>query len=98
MRLTNQNRGHQHSPLIGQPAANKTCAVMKSSGEWAGVSCAASKDYHCKLRASSYLSCPLGWQLFESYCYLAQDELLDWQSAREVTSAIASASAITSAN
>ena len=66
----------------GQPAENKTCAVMKSNGKWAAVGCGSKKGYHCKLSVSAYLACPLGWQLYSGYCYLNQDELLSWEDAR----------------
>ena len=32
--------------------------------------------------AASFLSCPPGWEKFNSFCYLAQDEPLSWEDAR----------------
>ena len=56
--------------------------MLKSNGKWTAVGCGSKKGYHCKLSVSSYLACPLGWQLYSGYCYLNQDELLSWEDAR----------------
>ena len=65
----------------GQPG-DGDCAVMHLDGGWTSKACDKKAGYHCKLKASSYLSCPLGWQLFSGFCYLAQDEPLSWEDAR----------------
>ena len=56
--------------------------MKKIVGKWASKACDKKSGYHCKLLASSYLSCPIGWQLFSGHCYLAQDEALSWPDAK----------------
>ena len=69
--------------LPGMPAGEGNCATMASEGGgWKVEQCNVEAGFHCKLQASSYLSCPLGWSLFNGHCYLAQDELLGWNDAR----------------
>ena len=57
------------------------CAVIHQEGDWSSVSCDVKAGFHCKLTASAYLACPLGWEIFNGACYLAQDELLSWEDA-----------------
>ena len=66
----------------GQPSGDGGCAVLQKSGDWSAAQCDKEAGYHCKLKTSSYYSCPLGWQLFNGFCYLEQDELLSWEDAR----------------
>ena len=57
------------------------CAVLQQSGDWSSAACDQKAAFHCKLTASAYLACPLGWEIFNGACYLAQDELLSWEDA-----------------
>ena len=65
----------------GQPGEEE-CAVIHQEGDWSSAACDVKAGFHCKLTASAYLSCPLGWEIFNGACYLAQDELLSWEDAR----------------
>ena len=64
-----------------QPGGEE-CAVLHQSGDWTSADCDHKSAFHCKLTVSAFLSCPLGWEIFNGGCYLAQDELLSWQDAR----------------